>query len=368
MFLTVVLSIWTLLHVYTVWRLWAVPALGTPRAHRAMLAAAAFLLVSYPLSRLLFSWHLSALARPLEYLGTTWMGTLFLLFASLLVVDVVTLGGLVLRGSAPALRGWAAAIGVAISAVALAQGLRDPVVREYEVRLPGLPAERDGTVLVEVSDIHLGTLIGERWMARLVERVNAMEADIVVVDGDLVDGNVREVEPLLPVLTRLRAPLGVWAVTGNHEFYAGIDRSVRLLEEAGYTVLRDRWAEAAPGLVVAGVDDLTARRQFGLLDHPVEKALADRPAGAIIYLSHSPLMADVSAAAGAGLMLSGHTHDGQIWPFGYLVQFVYPLLGGRYRVGGMEVIVCRGTGTWGPRMRLWLPSEIVRITLRTVTS
>ena len=114
-------------------------------------------------------------------------------------------------------------------------------------------------------------------MARIVDRVNAMKPDLVVVDGDLVDGNVHEVEPLLPVLKGLHAPLGVWAVTGNHEWYAGIDRSVHLLEDAGYTVLRDRWAEAAPGLVLAGVDDLTARRQFGQSDHPVEKALAGRP-------------------------------------------------------------------------------------------
>ena len=94
-------------------------------------------------------------------------------------------------------------------------------------------------------------------------------------------------------------------------------------------------------------------------------ALANRPPGAAILLSHSPLQAGAAAAAGAGLMLSGHTHDGQIWPFGYLVRLSYPLLGGRYEVDGMPVIVCRGTGTWGPRMRLWRPSEILRITLRS---
>ena len=117
-------------------------------------------------------------------------------------------------------------------------------------------------------------------------------------------------------------------------------------------------------LLVAGVDDLTARRQFGRPDRPVAKALAGRPPGAVVLLSHSPLQADTAAAAGAGLMLSGHTHDGQIWPFRWLVRLSYPLLGGRYEVAGMPVIVCRGTGTWGPRMRLWRPSEIVRITLR----
>ena len=367
-FVIIVLSVWTSVHAYVLWRVWRLPAVNTPLAHRVLVVAAVALWMGYPLSRFLYHWNLSTVARPLEYAGATWMGTLFLLFAALLVVDVVTAGGLLYRGTVPTLRGWAVAGALVFSVVALVQGLREPVVRDYEVRLAGLPAERDGTVLIEISDIHLGTLIGERWMARLVDRVNAMKPDLVVVDGDLLDGNVGEVEPLLPVLKRLRAPLGVWAVTGNHEWYAGIDRSVQLLEDAGYTVLRDRWAEAAPGLVLAGVDDLTARRQFGQVDRPVEKALAGRPAGATVLLSHSPLKADAAATSGAGLMLSGHTHDGQIWPFGYLVRFAYPLLGGRYEVSGMSVIVCRGTGTWGPRMRLWLPSEIVRITLRTAAN
>jgi predicted MPP superfamily phosphohydrolase len=367
-FVITVLTVWTSVHAYVLWRVWRLPAVNTPLAHRVLVVAALFLWMSYPLSRFLYHWRLSTVARPLEYAGTTWMGVLFLLFATLLAVDVVTAGGLFLRGTVPGLRAWAVAGALVLSVAALVQGLRDPVVRDYEVRLAGLPADREGTVLVEISDIHLGTLIGERWMARLVDRVNAMRPDLVVVDGDLIDGNVGEVEPLLPVLKGLRAPLGVWAVTGNHEWYAGIDRSVRLLEEAGYTVLRDRWAEAAPGLVLAGVDDLTGRRQFGQVDHPVEKALAGRPAGATVLLSHSPLKAEAAAGAGAGLMLSGHTHDGQIWPFGYLVRFAYPLLGGRYEVGGMCVIVCRGSGTWGPRMRLWLPSELVRITLRTAAS
>ncbi len=367
-FLIVILAVWTLMHAYVVWRLWSVPLLAAAGAHRVLLAAALVLWLFSPLALVLSRVRPKFAPVPLEFVAAAWMGVLFLLLCALLVVDVVTAGGLLLPRLAPTMRGWALVIAALLSLIGLVQGLRSPRWWDYEVRLAGLPAERDGTVLVAVSDIHLGTLIGERWMARLVDRVNAMKPDLVVVDGDLVDGNVGEVKPLLPVLKRLRAPLGVWAVTGNHEWYAGIDRSVQLLEEAGYTVLRDRWAEVVPGLVFAGVDDLTARRQFGQLDHPVEKALAGRPAGATVLLSHSPLNADAAAAAGAGLMLSGHTHDGQIWPFGYLVRFVYPLLGGRYEVNGMSVIVCRGTGTWGPRMRLWRPSEIVRITLRTATS
>jgi hypothetical protein len=202
-------------------------------------------------------------------------------------------------------------------------------------------------------------------MARLVERINDLQPDLVVVVGDVVDGNVERVERLQPVLARLRAPLGVWAVTGNHEYYAGVEQCVRLFEDAGYQVLRDSWAEVAPGLVLAGVDDLTAREQFGRGGRPVEQALAKRPPGAAILLSHSPWQADLAAKLGAGLMLSGHTHNGQLWPFSYLVRLRYPLLGGRYEVNGMPVIVCRGSGTWGPRMRLWQPGEIVRIKLKS---
>lgn len=364
MFLTIVLGVWTMMHVYVFWRAASVPAVAAHVSRGALLAIAVSLWLAYPLARLLDHWRLDLVARPLEFVGTTWMGTLLLAFAVLLALDAVTLGGFLLPRLVPVLRGWALAGAAVLAAVALVQGLRPPVVVDYEVKLAGLPAGRDGTVLVELSDLHLGTLIGEAWMARLVDRVDAMKPDLIVVDGDLIDGNVARVEPMVPVLRRLAAPLGVWAVTGNHEFYAGLARSVKLFEDAGFHVLQDRWAEAAPGLVLAGVDDLTARRQFGLDGAPVERALAGRPAGATVFLSHTPWQAERAAALGAGLMLSGHTHDGQIWPFGYLVRLTYPLLGGRYRVGGMTAIVCRGTGTWGPRMRLWRPSEIVRVTLR----
>ncbi|MCJ7596519.1 MAG: metallophosphoesterase, partial [Desulfobacterales bacterium] len=112
------------------------------------------------------------------------------------------------------------------------------------------------------------------------------------------------------------------------------------------------------------VDDLTARRRNGQGGEPISQALVGRPPGATILLSHTPWQAERIAKAGVGLMLSGHTHGGQIWPFDYLVRSRYPLLEGRYEVNGMTVIVCRGTGTWGPRMRLWRPSEILSVTFR----
>jgi len=367
-FIIIVLSIWTILHLYVFWRAASVPLIDRHVSGWLLIVVAVFLWASYPLARILDSAGADFVARPLEFLGANWIGVIFLLFSGLLVADVVSGFGFLLPRLAPSLRGWGLVVGAALAAIALVQGLRPPVIRNYEVRLASLPADQDGTVLIVVSDLHLGTLLGERWLAARIAQIAALRPDLVVVAGDIIDGGGRSedaMQPLLPTLRRLTAPLGVWAVTGNHEFYAGLDASVRFLEDAGFQVLRDRWAEVRPGLIIAGVDDLTARRQFARNGDPLERALAGRPEStATVFVSHTPWQADKAARAGVGLMLSGHTHDGQIWPFGYLVHPMYPLMGGRYEVGGMPVIVCRGTGTWGPRLRLWRPSEIVRIVLR----
>jgi predicted MPP superfamily phosphohydrolase len=184
----------------------------------------------------------------------------------------------------------------------------------------------------------------------------------VVLLGDIFEGHGPPENKLIVTLKQLYAPLGIWAVPGNHEFHGGGDMS--LFEEVSFKLLRTGWAEVRPGLVLAGVDDFTARRRKGQGGDPISQALVGRPSGATILLSHTPWQAERAAKAGVGLMLSGHTHGGQIWPFDYMVRSRYPLLEGRYEVDGMIVIVCRGTGTWGPRMRLWRPSEILRVTLR----
>jgi hypothetical protein len=365
-FLSVVLSIWALVHVYVAHRLWRLPLFGAPHAHLVLVLALSVLWVSYPLGRFLDRMGLPSASYVLELTGATWMGVLFLLLASLLVVDILTGFGAWGGTSLPTLRAGAAGAAVLLSLVGIVQGLRAPVVREADVRLPGLPADADGLRVVQLSDMHLGPLLAERWLAPLVDQVVSLQPDLVLVTGDLVDSDSTHVEEMIPTLRRLRARLGVFAVTGNHEFYAGLDRSVKLLQEAGFEVLRDRHVEVRPGLVLAGIDDLTARRQFGLQGDALATALAGRPAGATILLSHTPWLAERAAEMGVGLMLSGHTHDGQIWPFGYLVRLQYRLVGGLYRVGPLQVLVSRGTGTWGPRMRLWRPSEIWVLTLRPI--
>jgi predicted MPP superfamily phosphohydrolase len=363
-FVTMLVTAGTLLQAYVFWRAASVPFVARHVPRRLLIGLAVSLWAGLFLSFYIGRSASGTAVRWLELVGMDWLAVLFLAFVSLLVADLATGFGLLLPKLAPTLRGWALVVAGVLSVVAMVQGLRAPVVRDYEVRLAGLPREMDGTVLVAVSDLHLGSLLGERWLAARVAQVQALRPDILVLLGDIVEGHGQAEGNLLADFRRLSAPLGVWAVTGNHEFHGGRSSSPNVLEQAGFEVLHDRWVEVRPGLVLAGVDDLTSRRRSGQVGDPVGKTLAGLPAGATILLSHTPWQADQAAAAGAGLMLSGHTHGGQVWPFDYLVRQVYPLLGGRYEVNGMTVIVCRGTGTWGPRMRLWRPGEILRVRLR----
>lgn len=356
---------WTLLQFYVFERAWTVPAIRQRLTGRAFLVGAVALWSTFTLSRFAGHDRGGAFAASLELVGLSAMVVLFLCAAALFAVDIVTCFGFLLRRRVPALRGWALVAGGVLTAVALVQGLRPPVVSRYEVRLRGLPATLDGTVIVALSDLHLGTLLDGSWLAARLAQIAAEKPDMVVLLGDLVEGHGKAEWDLLGQFANIRAPFGIWAVTGNHErFGDGGGAGQRVLEAAGVRVLRDRWAEAAPGLVVAGVDDLTSRRGAGKQFDPIGAALAGRPPGATVLLSHSPWKTGEAARAGIGLMLSGHTHGGQVWPFGYLVRLSYPLLAGRYEAGEMTVLVSRGAGTWGPRLRLWQPGEILRVTLR----
>jgi uncharacterized protein len=353
----------TLMQIYVFWRASSVPLLKRHVPLKLLIGVGLVLWAGFFFGRILGHDGTGAFPRTLEFFGMTWMAVLFLLFVSLLTMDLLTGFGFLMPRLAPSLRGLALVAGGLLSGMALVQGLRPPVVQNYEVYLSGLPNEMDDTVLVAVSDLHLGSLLGERWLEARVTQIQAEQPDLVVLLGDLFEGHGQPQGELLPVLRRLSAPLGVWVVPGNHEFYGDENTSTSLIKEAGFHLLRNCWAEGRPGLVLAGVDDFTASRRFGQGDDHISTALADRPPGATILLSHTPWQADKAAEAGVRLMLSGHTHGGQIWPFGYLVKHIYPLFEGRYEVEGMTVIVCRGTGTWGPRMRLWRPGEILRVKL-----
>jgi hypothetical protein len=360
-FFTVVLLIWTVMNVYVFWRISSIPV----RMSWVALVIAGFVLwASYVAGRILARQGIEVVAAPLEWIGSYWLGVIFFILISFIVVEFITGFGYLLPQQAPTLRMYALGIAGVLSLIALVQGFRTPVVSSYEVRLSGLPAALDGTVLAVATDLHVGETVAATWLSRRVDQIQALRPDLIILGGDIVEGD-RYGQELLDAFRRFSAPLGIFAVTGNHEFYAGVEGSVRFLEAAGIQVLRDRWVELRPGLVLAGVDDLTARRQYGEHGSFVQQALAGRPnPAATIFVSHTPWHVDKARDAGAGLMFSGHTHAGQIWPFNYLVKLQYPFVSGRYDVGNLTLFVCRGSGTWGPRMRLWRRSEILRITIR----
>jgi hypothetical protein len=350
MFRLMLLSGWTLTHLYVFLRLSSLPWVRRRVSRKALLAAGTLLFATWFMRGAGASG--GTFSHVVDLFTLNWLGLLFLMGSAFLAGDLLTGFGLLFRRWVPMIRTFSLFAGVALGGLALWQGTRPPEVTRYEVSLPGLPMELDGTTVAALSDTHLGDSLGAPWFSDVAERVRTLRPDMIVLLGDISEGRARPDGELIRILRGLDAPLGVYGVLGNHEFHG---EGSRLMEDAGIRVLRDAHREAAPGLVVAGVDDLgTLRRRGGRPEDAIRKALRGRPAGAVIYLSHTPAFAEAAAAEGAGLMLSGHTHGGQLWPYGYILRLLNPLFAGRYDVDGMAVLVSRGTGTWGPRMRLWL--------------
>jgi predicted MPP superfamily phosphohydrolase len=366
MFSIVLNLVGTLLHFYVAHRLFRIDAIRARVPAKAWWPGAVLVWIVYlagvHLGRGALDWRWWP-----EQFALNWLGLMLVMTLCLLAADLATGFGLWWRTRVSPLLGVAAIAGVLLGGFAVWQAVRAPAVVEYEVAMKTLPAALDGTVLVMVTDLHLGAQRGADWMAERVAQINALRPAAVLMVGDQVDDRPLGDPRLAGVLRGLKAPRGVWAVTGNHEFYGDVETTVAEFEAGGVRWLRDDRVELAPGLVLAGVEDV-GRRMHGGGDitgglSRVLPAAADQ---ATILLAHIPArpLIDMAAAHGVGLMLSGHTHGGQIWPFSYLVRRRFPELVGQHAVNGMQLVISRGAGSWGPRMRLWQAGEIVRITLR----
>jgi uncharacterized protein len=317
----------------------------------------------------------------LAWPGYVWLGTLFLLLVAVLGVDA--LRGLLALASAVSgaeaasdagrqlarVRAWAAlaaGLGVGAALVSLWLGRR-VVVKRVEVPLARLPAALHGTSIVQLSDVHIGPTLGRRFLERVVDKVNALQPDVIVITGDLVDGSVERLGPAVATLARLRARHGVFFVTGNHEYYSGADAWCAFLTGLGVRVLRNERVAIGAGdqtFDLAGVDDFSAHHFGGDHGADLSRALAGRdPARELILLAHQPRAVVDAERAGVGLQISGHTHGGQIWPFNYLVRLQQPVTSGLERFGRSLIYVSNGTGYWGPPMRLGSPAEITQLVL-----
>ncbi len=311
-------------------------------------------------------------ARILVWPSVIWMGFAFIAVIALGASDgLLWMLGATGSGDPASVSRVRAAlvVGVAFSVglTALRSGLAPPRLRRVELRLPRWPKALDGFRIVQISDIHIGPVLGKEFAASIVKRVNALEPDLIAVTGDLVDGGVEPLRDEVEPFARLEAPQGVFFVTGNHDYLSGADPWVARARELGMHVLRNqrvRLGDEPAAFDLAGVEDHHARYLGGDPGEDLHAALDGRDHGrALILLAHDPSTFKQARRMGIDLQLSGHTHGGQIWPFNYVVRLVIPYVAGHYRDGDAQLYVSRGTGFWGPPMRLFAPAEITELML-----
>ncbi|HAH08199.1 MAG TPA: hypothetical protein DCM05_17015 [Elusimicrobia bacterium] len=337
---------------------------GLPVAPQTLRIAVLALALLFPLS-IYWLRHGSGAAEWLAYAMYVWTGALLIWLSYAAFSDGVLLLAR-WAGLAERVRPWAGPAVLALtllsSAYAYWNASRPPLVHRLEVVLPNLPRELDGFKIAQISDLHLGTTVPPRRLPALVEQVNALAPDLLVLTGDLVDPSSVDEGAIERAGAGFRARLGVLAVLGNHEFYHGLSKSLECFKGCGARLLRGEIVELPGGLQVAGVDDLMAAR----IPRAEVDALLSRldPSKPSLFLSHQPLMFDLAAEKKVGLMLSGHTHRGQIFPFGFFVRLQYRYLYGLYRRGASALYVSQGTGQWGPPMRWLTRTEVPLIVLR----
>jgi predicted MPP superfamily phosphohydrolase len=316
------------------------------------------------------------IARPPAADTLAWVGMLFLgLFSSLLVGtllrDVLLFAAWVFGDRGDTLREVTAAavplLAAAVTALGYFNARRTARTVTRRIAIAHLPPALEGFRIVQISDIHVGPTIKARYLEAIVEAVNRLKPDVVAITGDLVDGSVAELRAHMAPLARLRAREGVLFVTGNHEYYSGVDAWLVELRRLGVRVLMNEHVvleRDGAQLVVAGVPD-HGGGYFDRAHAPDAKAaLLGAPAGAVkVLLAHQPRAVRTAEPEGYDLQLSGHTHGGQFLPWNFFVRLQQPYTAGLHRVGRMWLYVSRGTGYWGPPKRLGAPSEITELLL-----
>lgn len=327
-------------------------------------------LLAMPLMRMLPRF----LSSLLSFIVYPWMGFGLLLITGFFITDFLWIGlNLILPNSASlelqrnlGLSVFIIAFGC--GAYALWSGLFYIKTKLINITLKKLPQELDGLRIAQLTDIHIGPILNDKWLQHIVDRVNALDADIVAITGDLVDGSVAELGSHVAPLANLKAKYGVFFVTGNHEYYSGVEEWCEYLKSINIKVLRNEHVSIKIGnsvLDIAGVDDWSSRHFAG--GHNLSKALAGRDQNnPVILLAHQPVSMHDAAKNNVDFQMSGHTHGGQIWPFNYLVYLQQPISRGLFAHpnSDLQVYVSSGTGFWGPPMRLGTYAEISCFSLR----
>ena len=312
-----------------------------------------------------------AYGGPLAWVVYTWLGILFFMVVSLGASDLARFVTVRVQGLAtledPERRqaiarlfaGGATLLGLGLSASGAVSVLSPTAVKRVRVVIDRLTGAASGMRIVQISDVHVGPTIGRTFIRGIVDRINALDADVVVITGDLVDGPVERLVEHVAPLADLRAKHGVYFVTGNHEYYAGADAWIAHLATLGVRTLRNERVRIGgeDGFDLAGIDDHSAGSDL-------PKALAGREADrACVLLAHQPRGIELADELGVDLQLSGHTHGGQMFPWNFAVRLQQPFIAGLHKLARAQIYVSCGTGYWGPPMRVGAPAEITEIEL-----
>jgi hypothetical protein len=373
-FLPVLVAVLLLLHGFPWWRLvlapqWpaAVTVAGT--------VVAVIALVGFPLA--MWQGHGKARRDGLAILGDSWLGIVWQLFVWTVIGQllglVLALAGVPNPGRSRWVAGAVLVWVFVLCAWGFWQARRVPRVREVEVPIARLGPGLDGLRLVVIADTHFGPINRARWSTALVNRVNGLRPDLLAHAGDLVDGSISQRSAQVAPLASAHAELGRVYITGNHEYMSGAADWLAHMKGLGWTVLHNAnivIERDGSRLAVAGIDDLTAKGS-GVPGHGADLAAAldgldaDLP---VLLLAHQPKSVRISAPAGVDLQVSGHTHGGQLWPFHYLVRAEQGALAGLSHHGDRTTLyTSRGSGFWGPPFRIFAPSEISLLILRTAS-
>ncbi len=387
-FFATVSTLWLLMHVYVALRL--IGPLRTRGFWRYVLYALFALVTPLAPSVFLIDDYLSD-AWLLSYLWAAWtyMGAFSTLFALLVARDLtllfLRLVDVVMRKRAPATGilprsaerrrflmkasgGSLVGVTAALSGFGIGRARRVPAVLEVDVPIAGLPKAFDGYHIVQISDVHVGETIDKDFILPIVEAVTSLHPDLIAVTGDVVDGKVDKLRADISPLGYLRAKDGVLCVTGNHEYYSGVDAWCQHFEELGMSMLNNRHVmieRAGARMLVAGVTDIREGKNHpGHASDPRGALAGAAPHDFRILLAHQPKSAFEAAKLGYKLQLSGHTHGGQYFPWNLLVGLVQkPVTHGLGQHEGMWLYVSRGTCYWGPPIR-HVPAEITSLRLR----
>jgi len=258
-----------------------------------------------------------------------------------------------------------------ISTFGVRSALWEITTPEIAVGLPRLPKPLDGFSIALLTDVHIGAMLDGRFLRQLAEQTNRLRPDMIAIAGDLVDGRVEQIGAQVAELRKLRAPHGVYFVTGNHEYYSDVNAWIAFLSRMGVRALsneRVSIGDASPegaSFDLAGLPDCRAAH-VGYTGPDIQVATRGRdPERELVVLAHQPVQIDAISKAQAGLQLAGHTHGGQLYPFGSIARLAQPYISGLHRHAptNTQIYVSRGTGFWGPPMRVMAPAEVTMVRL-----